>query len=289
MLLTGLLILSVNSLFAQDNATTSQASASVKVHRVALGETVVLIAKKYMVTPKDIYDLNPDAVNGISANQSLKIPIDKSIPIDEPEEQKIPVISRPVTKKGTSNNGAAAEIASANDAAPALQQTPALKESRPVIAKEEPAPPAIVPEAVSSASLSPVTHLVKGGETLTGLARKYNTTIARITEENSRTLKRGLQIGQKLNITPGTPAEEASQQAEEITQPVAVKAGPTESISISGQSVEHHVSAGETLHGLARRYQTTVDAIISQNKRTLRRGLQAGQTLHISAGAANTQ
>jgi len=43
-------------------------------HKVAMGETVMLIARKYRVTPRDIYDLNPKAVNGISANMVLTIP-----------------------------------------------------------------------------------------------------------------------------------------------------------------------------------------------------------------------
>lgn len=291
MLLTGLLIMSVSSLFAQDNATASASSASVKMHRVALGETVVLIAKKYMVTPKDIYDLNPDAVNGISANQSLKIPMDKSIPIDEPEEQKVPVISRPVAKKGTSNNGPAPEVTSANEPAPALQK-PVQIETRPVTVKEEAALPENTGASISAASLSPVTHLVKGGETLTGLARKYNTTIARITGENSRTLKRGLQIGQMLHITPGAPGDDSPQQAQAVAEPTTSAVAEAKQPNIvypSGGSVEHHVSAGETLHSLARRYQTTVDAITNQNKKILRRGLQTGQTLHINAGTANTQ
>jgi hypothetical protein len=32
-----------------------------------MGETVLVIAKKYKITPGDIYDYNPDAIQGLSA------------------------------------------------------------------------------------------------------------------------------------------------------------------------------------------------------------------------------
>ena len=43
-------------------------------HKVQSGETVISIAKKYNVTPFDIYKLNPDAKNGIQENAILIIP-----------------------------------------------------------------------------------------------------------------------------------------------------------------------------------------------------------------------
>jgi len=46
-------------------------------HKVEMGETVMLIAKKYRTTPENIYDLNPEAVHGISYNTVLQIPADK--------------------------------------------------------------------------------------------------------------------------------------------------------------------------------------------------------------------
>jgi len=44
-------------------------------HRVALGETIALISKKYKVKPSDIYEYNPDATQGVTQNVVLSIPI----------------------------------------------------------------------------------------------------------------------------------------------------------------------------------------------------------------------
>lgn len=44
-------------------------------HTVALGETVMLISKKYKVKPQDIYEYNPEAAQGVGARSVLQIPM----------------------------------------------------------------------------------------------------------------------------------------------------------------------------------------------------------------------
>jgi len=51
--------------FAQEN--TSK-------HTVIKGETVSSIARKYKVTPNDLYQLNPDIFDGIKEGQVISIP-----------------------------------------------------------------------------------------------------------------------------------------------------------------------------------------------------------------------
>lgn len=47
-------------------------------HKVTMGEKVIMISKKYMVDPKDIYKYNEEAVNGVEKDMILKIPLHKS-------------------------------------------------------------------------------------------------------------------------------------------------------------------------------------------------------------------
>lgn len=54
-------------------------------HKVELGETIIMIARKYHVTPTDIYKLNPEAVHGITQNTVLMLPADK---VRVPEDRK---------------------------------------------------------------------------------------------------------------------------------------------------------------------------------------------------------
>ena len=47
-------------------------------HKVVKGETITQIAQKYNCTPSEIYNLNPDAQNGIQLDAMLVIPIGKT-------------------------------------------------------------------------------------------------------------------------------------------------------------------------------------------------------------------
>jgi len=77
-IVTLLILGSVYIANAQDTNLPAKSDNSI-AHKVAMGETVMLIARKYRVTPQDIYDLNPDAVNGINSNTMLTIPSSKNI------------------------------------------------------------------------------------------------------------------------------------------------------------------------------------------------------------------
>ena len=63
-----------NAQTPEEGSQNPENETTVVAHTVALGETVMLIAKKYHIAPTDIYKLNPDAVNGISYNTVLQIP-----------------------------------------------------------------------------------------------------------------------------------------------------------------------------------------------------------------------
>lgn len=47
-------------------------------HKVMLGEKMIMISRKYMVDPKDIYEYNDWAVNGLKEGMILKVPLHKS-------------------------------------------------------------------------------------------------------------------------------------------------------------------------------------------------------------------
>jgi len=58
-----------------------------KTHKVKIGETIESIAKRYMVTPFDIYALNPDTKTSLQPNVVLIIP--KSRILDSPVETEV--------------------------------------------------------------------------------------------------------------------------------------------------------------------------------------------------------
>ena len=59
----------------QETATAPAEDEQMQSHTVMMGETIMLISKKYKLKPMDIYEYNPDATQGITANQVLQIPM----------------------------------------------------------------------------------------------------------------------------------------------------------------------------------------------------------------------
>ena len=98
-----------------------------------------------------------------------------------------------------------------------------------------PAPPVV-------AQSTPGVHVVRRGETLSGIADAYRTSTARLRATNGLRDADRIYVGQRLKVSGGTAA--------------------------SGSSARrtHVVRSGETLHGIARRYGTTVRAIQNANR-----------------------
>ncbi|OYQ33031.1 hypothetical protein CHU92_14015 [Flavobacterium cyanobacteriorum] len=241
-----------------------ETSEQTAIHHVALGETMVIIAKKYMVLPQDIYELNPDAVNGISQGMMLRIPVGKKVKVQAEEKNLDYQVVDAATILKDKQKKQQEDVAYISEGAK-IRQAYSPKTQSPVAESK--------PENVN--------HEVKPGETLSGLAKKYNTTIAEITSANSKMLKRGLQAGQVL-VIPATHGEGPS--AVPQVHVLASQKSEVAEMPVTDNPETHYVKPGETLHSLARKYGLTVAEITAANEKLLKRGLQAGQTLVIPGG-----
>ena len=99
----------------------------------------------------------------------------------------------------------------------------------------------------------PVSHIVKKGETLSSLARRYRTTVGEIQAQNPGLDPQRLSVGTTLSITVGTA-------------PVVRT---------------HVVRRGDTLSSIARRYGTTMRALAQANPVANPNRLRVGQVLVI--------
>ena len=134
-----------------------------------------------------------------------------------------------------------------------------------------PAAPAPAP------ATKPTVHVVRSGEHLTGIARRYGMTIAAIVAANRIKDPSYLRVGQRLTI-PGT----GSTSSPSTAAPAPAAPGAT----------VHVVGSGETLSGIALRYGTTVDALVRANGikdpsyvRTGQRLTIPGATVTLALGA----
>ncbi|MCW4468028.1 LysM peptidoglycan-binding domain-containing protein [Flavobacterium sp. MFBS3-15] len=236
-------------------------------HTVALGETVVLIAKSYKIRPHDIYEYNEGTTQGISSGMSLRIPLHRQVEMVnhiEKENDNYDLLKKSLTKPAAGNvrkNENNAQGSSEGFVSEAKEERGVSVETTVPETKENTVAETADIEEVA-AVIKPVTHKVVSGENLYRLSLKYNTTVEDITAANKKLLMHGLQVGQVLTIPSGSK-----------------NVGTTN--ADGNKVIEHKVISGETLSSLARKYNTTVDAITEDNVSALKRGLQAGQIIRI--------
>lgn len=222
-------------------------------HVVTKGETVTQIAKKYEVTPFDIYRLNPDAKNGVQENTTLlilKTTSGKSVVhvVGEKEtlfgiskKYNISVADLEAWNKATLQNGLkkGQEIFVSKPSAAVLKSV-----STPVVSK---------PKAVSNAT----THLVEAKETKYGIATKYGLTVTELEQLNPQIVG-GLNIGQTLILKPGV----------QIKKPSNVTL------------VDYEVQPKETLYSLSKKFDIAQGDLITLNP-DLQDGLKIGMILKV--------
>ena len=123
-----------------------------------------------------------------------------------------------------------------------------------------------------------VVHTVAAGEFLAGIAARYSTSVGAIVSANRLSNPNVIRIGQQLTITPGTGGGGAT------------GAGGTSAYAATGASDGrtgvagiHTVASGDTLHGIARRYGVTAEALAAANGIPRPWNLYAGARLFLSA------
>jgi LysM repeat protein len=116
-------------------------------------------------------------------------------------------------------------------------------------------------------------HRVGAGETLTALTRRYGVTLAQLNAANPQ-IKNGLGIGQIVYV-PRPAAGKATAAAPAKTPAASAAPGPA--------PARYTVRKGETLFGIASRYQLSPEELIKLNKLPAAGTVRAGQQLLLAA------
>jgi LysM repeat protein len=146
--------------------------------------------------------------------------------------------------------------------------------------------PAPAPAPATSASTpasSPVaevreTYKVRWGDTLIGIARRHRVSLASLVEVNQMTTTSLIMPGMRLSLPSGATSTSISPSP----APAPVPAPPS-----SHSSATHVVRAGDTLSGIASRYQVSLASFVKVNQMTTTSLIMPGMQLSLPSGATD--
>ncbi len=194
--------------------TVSFAQTATKTHTVAKGETITQIAKKYNTTNNVLFLLNPEAVDGVSENQVIKIPTTAAVQHQVQPKETVYGISKQY-------NIATEKLYDLN---------PGLKENGLKIGQFLNLSQTNLRNSKQQSTIGTSTFIVEKGETIYGIAVKNNTTVSVLYELNQGLLENGLKVGQPINIPVSGEVKREIADASKKTKPKTIVVQPKQTI-----------------------------------------------------------
>ena len=289
-----LFILTANNFFAQEK---------VIKHIVQPGETVTQIAIRYKTTPLDIYKLNPDATAGIKADMQLLVPNSgKAIVAKVPTKNintsktvaKSDFTSHKVQSKETLYSLAVqfkTTVEAIENANPTLK-TVGLKIGEEIQIPSKSQEPRAKSQDVKVITQKPTTkiqqqptktHTVEAKETKYSIAKKYNTTIETLENQNPQ-IAEGLEIGMQLQVG-GSQKAVAKTVAKPInkSEPTSIiknlpKTDASETVKPLITFKDYTIKPQETVYSLSNKFGLTQAELLAINP-SLTEGVKIGEII----------
>nr|WP_252895013.1 LysM peptidoglycan-binding domain-containing protein [Liquorilactobacillus satsumensis] len=129
----------------------------------------------------------------------------------------------------------------------------------------------------SSSNSTGTTYTVKSGDTLSGIASTYGTTVSKLASLNSISNTNYLYVGQKLTVSGSSSSSSSSSSSK-----------TSNSSATSSNNGTYTVKSGDTLTAIANTYNTTVSKLASLNSISNTNYLYVGQQLTVSGSSSNS-
>lgn len=132
------------------------------------------------------------------------------------------------------------------------------------------------PEPIVTAAATTRTHIVRRGETLSGIAKRYGVSVASLRSTNRLSTKGTVRTGQKLLVrrTNGTTTASTVRRTSAATPRTAAPAA-------RATARTHVVRSGETIGGIANRYGVGQSALLRANGLSQRSTIKVGQKIRV--------
>lgn len=271
-------------------ATTSSAT---KTYKVKSGDGLIALARQFNMSTQALADLNGiGATDSLFVGQSLKVPasVDFSA-LNTASAPSLPAPSRPAS---TSSSAATSNytvksgetlIGIANSLGLSAEQIAAVNSNVDANTRLQRGQTIKVPFSKSQVDRQlnnrAVSYKVQSGDTLTGVAKRYNIGISELAAANDLTTTSNLILGKTITI----PAAGSRPTPTVSTPAPATASAPVSSNSSSGKKLgsteNYKVQSGDGLIALARRFGVSVEDLAATNNMATNGQLQLGQTIKV--------
>ncbi|SPL69388.1 LysM peptidoglycan-binding domain-containing protein [Acinetobacter stercoris] len=243
-----------------------KAENSVKTenYRVQRGDTLSSIAADNKISLADLAELNNFSGNkSLMAGQTIKVPATEKVPdtyVVQSGDSLIAVANKynlPVAKLADLNG---LNTTSGLFVGQKIKLTGEVSQNQSKARTS----------SVKSQAEEPDIHIVKSGETLASIAKKYHLQLSFLSELNGLSRNASVRAGQKLKIEGDLPAKSSSREEVKASAKVPKSTKNTE---------KYAVKAGESLHSIAGRVGLSVSDLAELNNLNPKTNLLRGQTI----------
>ena len=236
----------------------TQPSYKVESYKVQRGDTLYSISTQSKISMNELAALNNISTNaGLFVGQTIKVPAGQTTP-ETYTVQSGDTLSAISSKYNLGMD----YVANING----LNRNTSLRVGQKLkLTGEEPKANAKV-ENVSEKK--PDTHVVKSGETLSSIARKYDLQLNQLAEFNDLSTTSALKVGQRLKL-----------EGESLGKAKNTKDVPKKAVTAGKNTEKYTVKSGESLNSIANRVGLSVSELAAMNDLTAKAGLKVGQTI----------
>ena len=263
-------------------------------YTVSNGETVNQIAQKFKVTPYDIYQLNPDARNGVKPNTVLLIPSNSNK--DVSVKKDVTTAKNVTSQKGGTHEVQPKETLFAIEKKYGVSDE-ALKAANPFLVTDGlqigqtlviPSKGALPKTKTAAKTIKEkaqekyVYHDVQPKETKYSIAKQYKTTVEDL-EMRNPDIVANLPVGYRLIIKGIAPKQEGTPLPVVNNEKPADTKKPVENSKKVTTYMEYQVKPKETFYSLGRTFHITQEELTELNP-TLSEGVKEGMVLKVPSG-----
>ncbi|MEN6670553.1 LysM peptidoglycan-binding domain-containing protein [Psychrobacter sp. B38] len=265
-------------------APSSRSNTATKNYKVKAGDGLIALARQFNVSTDTLASLNGiGSTDSLYVGQTLKVPASvdfNSAPTSTSSASSSSSVATTnyKVKSGDTLIGIAnsvgvspAEIAAVNssfDAKARLQRGQTIK---------VPVSKQLVDRQLNDKAVS---YKVKSGDTLTGVAQRYNIGISDLASANNLKTNSNLILGRTITI-PASGSAPASTSTNSTKQSSSTSSTASSSGKKLGNTESYKVKSGDGLIALARQFGVSVEDLAATNNLATNAQLQRGQTLKV--------